>query len=264
MTEQNQASASPVQPPSWIPLRHSFSLIFRRKQIFGWSLLLTVITIVITWAGYSFAVDFMDQLTGNFLHSAPATASIWGWVKYSFWLVGSWLYSFITRIAAFYLAFLVAYSLTTPGYSFLSASSEKIHAGELFEPDLAMNLSGIAKDIWEGIKIALFGVLITVAALLINLIPGIGQILVLILYTYYSALMFIDYPASRRRWSLGKKIHWLTSHSITSLRIGILPALLSMIPVVNIFFIAMIFPLLTIHSTINFAAIELQGQANGN
>jgi CysZ protein len=69
--------------------------------------------------------------------------------------------------------------------------------------------------------------------------------------------MFIDYPASRRRWSLGRKILWLRTHNTRALRIGVLPALISIIPVVNIFAIALLFPLLTIHATLNFSAIEL-------
>jgi CysZ protein len=69
--------------------------------------------------------------------------------------------------------------------------------------------------------------------------------------------MFVDYPASRRGWSLGRKLHWLRTHSSPAFRLGVLPALISMIPLLNIFAIALIFPLLTVHSTLNFSAIEL-------
>jgi len=102
----------------------------------------------------------------------------------------------------------------------------------------------------------------TIAALLVNFIPGIGQAMVLLFYTYYSTLMFVDYPASRRRWTLGKKLHWLRSHGSAGFRLGVLPALISMIPVVNIFAMSLLFPLLTVHTTLNFSAIEMaQGQA---
>ena len=94
-------------------------------------------------------------------------------------------------------------------------------------------------------------------ALFLNFIPGIGQASVFLLYTYYSALMFIDFPASRRRWSLGRKIHWLQNHSSSAFRIGILPAFVSMIPIVNIFAMALLFPLLTIHATLNFSTIQV-------
>ena len=110
---------------------------------------------------------------------------------------------------------------------------------------------------FEGIKIAVFGIVVTIVALFINFIPGIGQAAVFLLYTYYSALMFIDYPASRRRWSLGEKIGWLRNQSSPAFRIGVLPALVSMVPLLNIFAMALLFPILTIHATLNFSAIEL-------
>lgn len=167
-----------------------------------------------------------------------------------------WLFLIISRIVAFYLAFLIAYTLSSPGYVFLSTTAEKIHAGDDFEPDSALNIKGIVIDLFEGIKIAGFGILVTIAALAANFIPGVGQVVVFFLYTYYSTLMFIDYPTSRRRWSLGQKLTWLRNHSTPSFRLGVFPALVSIVPLLNIFLMAMIFPLMTVHSTLNFAAIE--------
>ena len=241
----------------WIPLARSLSLIVRRKRLFGWSFLLFLVTITLTWLGYLFTVGFMDELTGNFMVTAPATETILGWIKYSGWLVSSWLFLIVSRIVAFYLAFLFAYSLSTPGYAFLSVAAEKLYAGEHFDGDAHFSVVGFFADIFEGLKIAFFGLLVTIAALFINFIPGIGQAIVFLLYTYYSALMFVDYPASRRRWTLGRKLRWLRTHSRPAFRLGILPAVISMIPLVNIFAIALLFPLLTVHTTLNFSAIEL-------
>lgn len=241
----------------WIPLSHSLSLIIRRKRLFGWSLLLFLITITLTWIGYFFTVDFIDELTGNFMATAPATDTVLGWIKHKGWLVSSWLFLVVSRIVAFYLAFLLAYSLSTPGYVFLSTAAEKLYAGKHFDGDANFSVSGFFSDIFEGIKIAFFGLFVTIVALFVNFIPGIGQAIVFLLYTYYSALMFVDYPASRRRWSLGRKLRWLRTHSSPAFRLGLLPAIISMIPLVNIFAIALIFPLLTVHSTLNFSAIEL-------
>jgi len=254
---QKQNHASRFSAAEWIPLSRSLSFILRSKRLFGLSFLLFLITVTLTWLGYLFTVDFMDQLTGNFIAAAPDTGSILGWIKYGGWWVGSWLFLIVSRIVAFYIAFLLAYSLSTPGYAFLSTAAEKLYAGNRFEGDAGAFLAGFFSDILEGIKIALFGVLVTIVALAVNFIPAIGQAIVFLLYTYYSALMFIDYPASRRRWSLGEKLRWLRSHSSPAFRLGILPAVVSMIPVVNIFAIALLFPLLTVHTTLNFSAIEL-------
>ena len=243
-------------PTQWIPLSYSLAFLLRSKRLMGWSAILVLVTIVFTWAGYLLTVDFVDGLTGSFFLTQPEAIGIWGWTKYLGWEVMKWGSLIVSRIVAFYLAFLIAYSLSAPVYVFLSTAAEKKHAGENFEPDAALNIKGLLIDLWEGIKIGLFGILVTVAALMANFIPGVGQVVVLLLYTYYSALMFVDYPSSRRRWSLGQKISWLRSHNKQSLRLGIFPALISLIPVVNIFFIAMIFPLMTVHSTLNFVAIE--------
>lgn len=212
---------------------------------------------MLTWVGYQFAIDFLDDFGAQFFSMNPAPGTILGWIEGKALIAGNWLYHIVSRILAFYLAFLLAYSLTTPGYAFLSSTAEKIHAGEDFDPDAAFTLSGILIDIFEGLKIAFFGILVTVVALIVNFIPVIGQVTVFLLYTYYSALMFIDYPASRRRWGLKRKIGWLYTHSSPSFRIGIFPALISMIPIVNIFAIALLFPVLTVHATLNYSAIEL-------
>jgi len=242
--------------PKWIPLSYSFAFLIRSKRLLGWSGILTLVTIVFTWAGFLLTVDFVDGLTGNFFLTQPEAIGVWGWTKYLGWEVMHWGFLVITRIVAFYLAFLMAYSLSAPGYVFLSTAAEKKHAGGEFEPDAPLNIKGILIDLWEGLKIGLFGILVTIAALMANFIPGVGQVVVLLLYTYYSALMFVDYPSSRRRWSLGQKISWLRIHNKQALRLGIFPALISLIPVLNIFFIAMIFPLMTVHCTLNFVAIE--------
>jgi len=247
---------------TWIPLSYSLSFLLRSKRLMGWSAILVIVTMAFTWAGYLFTVDFVDGLTGNFFLAQPEAVGLWGWTKYLGWQVMYWSFIIVSRIVAFYLAFLIAYSLSAPGYVFLSTATEKKHAGGNFEPDAALNITGLLTDLWEGVKIGLFGIVVTIAALIANFIPGVGQVVVLLLYTYYSALMFVDYPSSRRRWSLGQKISWIKNHNNQSLRLGIFPALLSLVPVLNLFFIAMIFPLMTVHSTLNFVAIEKNSGGN--
>ena len=251
-TQTQQKPAS----PKWIPLTYSLAFLLRSPRLMAWSAILFLVTAGFTWAGYLLTVDFVDDLTGSFFLSQPAASGIWGWIKYLGWEAMRWCFLIISRIVAFYLAFLVAYSISAPGYVFLSTAAEKKHAGEQFEADAALNIRGVLIDLWEGVKIGLFGIVVTVVALMANFIPGVGQLVAFLLYTYYSALMFVDFPSSRRRWSLGQKINWLQNHNRMSLRLGILPALVSMIPLVNIFFIALLFPLMTVHCTLNFVSIE--------
>ena len=125
-------------------------------------------------------------------------------------------------------------------------------------PEEAFTLRGVATDLVEGVKIGLYGILVSLAALFVSFIPVIGLVIVFLIYTFYSALMFIDYPASRRRWTLGRKINWLVDNRRIAFKIGFLPAVLSMIPLLNIFLMAVLFPVLTIHATLNFAHRQQQ------
>ena len=243
-----------LQKGRYQPLSRSLSMMFGSARLLSLSFTLFLITALLTWLGYSLAVNAIDQATAGFTSTAPVTDTLWGWVKYSAWLVGSGLLQLVSRLLAFYLSFLVAYTLTTPGYALLSTTVERQVAGKDFEADAALTLSGVFRDILEGLKIALFGIAVTIVAIFANTLPVFGQLLTVLLYTFYSTLMFIDYPTSRRRWTLGEKLLWLRHHRGIALRLGLLPALLGMIPLVNVFFVALCFPILTIHTTINFTA----------
>lgn len=262
METQHHVVPGPIA--KWEPLYRSLWLILSRKRLFAWSSILVLFTFLLTWIGYEIAIDFMDDLSAQFFSATPDPNTILGWVKNKAFVAGNWLYHIVSRILSFYLAFLLAYSLTTPGYAFLSSSAEKLHAGEEFDPDARFCFTGVLIDIFEGLKIAFFGILVTILAIFVNFIPAIGQVAVFLLYTYYSALMFLDYPASRRRWGLRRKLHWLYRHKTSSFRIGVLPALISMIPLINIFAIALLFPILTVHATLNFSAIELAEKRYNN
>lgn len=251
-TPNRQAGAEPV-----IPLSTSLSFLLGRKQLLGWSAILITVTVVLTWVGFMLTTGLIDSVTRSFFETGPTHESWWGWIKYSGWLVVKYLYVLVTRIIAFFLAFLLAYTLTTPFYSFLSNSAEKLYWGKEFQEDDGFSLAGIMKDLWEGFKIALFGIVVTILALAVGFIPVIGQISVFLIYTCYSALMFLDYPASRRRWGLGRKLLWLRHHSGHTARLGLIPAAVSLIPVLNIFLLAFIFPLFTVHAALNFSAVEM-------
>jgi len=231
---------------------------FSKKQLLLLSTILFLVTIVLTWGAYITITDYIDTETASYFSTAPATDSYWGWIKYSGWIVSKWLFLIITRIFSFYISFLLAYSLTSPGYVLLSTAAEKLQMGDRFNPEGSLTLQGILTDLAEGLKIGLYGVLVTFVALLVNFIPILGQLIVFLLYTYYSALMFIDYPASRRRWSLRRKISWISSNRSIAFKLGFVPALLSMIPLLNVFLLALLFPLLTVHATLNFTNIQVE------
>jgi CysZ protein len=253
----NAASQRPHRLlPAWVPLTYSIAFILKHIRILGWSLMLVVATGLLTWLGYISALDFINGLTRHFFQQPPEVSGLWGWFAVKGWFILKYLYFIVTRIVAFYLSFLLAYCLTAPGYVFLSTATEKTYLGEAFELDDGFTVKGIIIDVIEGCKIGAVGILVTIAALFANFIPLVGPVAVLLIYTFYSALMFVDYPASRHRWSLGKKINWVRDYYKRSFRLGIFPALVSMVPILNIFFMALLFPLFTVHTTLNFIAIE--------
>jgi CysZ protein len=251
---KNKKTQHPAVPT--IPLSTSITFLLGRKKLLGWSFVLIALTVFLTWTGFLLTTGLVDHYTASLFDQGPTRQSWWGWIKYGGWLVAKYLYVLVTRLIAFFLAFLLAYTLTTPFYSFLSNSAEKIFWGKEFQDDDGFTLAGIAKDLFEGAKIALFGVLVTVVALAVGFVPIVGQLTVFLIYTYYSALMFVDYPASRRRWSLGRKLSWLRHYSGHTFRLGLIPAAVSMIPLLNVFLLACIFPLFTVHAALNFSAVE--------
>jgi len=236
----------------WTPFLSSSAFMFRHIRVLGWSILLVIITGGLTWLGYLEAIQLVDKFTGNFFQLPPEGSGVVGWLTAQGWLILKYLFLMVSRIAAFYLAFLTAYCITTPGYVFLSGMVEKIYGKQTGKPASGFKPQQVLIDLLEGIKIGAVGILVTIAALAVNFVPVIGQLLVFLLYVFYSTLMFIDYPASNRSWSLGQKIGWIKTNFRRSFRLGVFPALISMVPIINVFFMALFFPLFTVHSTLNF------------
>lgn len=246
--------------PSWVPFSTSCAFLFRHPRLLAVSLLLMLLTGGLTWLGYFFSVDVIDHCTGSFFIAPPTVEHFWHWPALWGWTALKWLYLLLTRAAAFYLAFALAYSLTTPGYAFLSAWAGNQYCSKAGEGEAAFSLAGALVDLREGIKVGIMGVAVTVVSLFVNFIPVIGQAAVFVLYSYYLALMFVDYPASRYRWTMKQKLGWLRRHGGYAFRLGLFPAIISMAPLLNIFLMALFFPLFTIHATLNFLAIEGRGE----
>jgi len=242
--------------PSWVPFSTSCAFLFRHPRLLGVSLLLVLLTGAFTWLGYLFTVDLINHFTGSFFTTPPTVEKFWHWPLLWGWTALRWVFLLLTRTVAFYLAFILAYSLTTPGYAFLSNWAGNRYCSQAGEDEAVFSLAGALVDLREGIKIGAMGIVVTIAALFANFVPVIGQAAVFVLYSYYSALMFVDYPASRYRWTLGQKIGWLRLHSGQAFRLGVFPAMISIVPLLNIFLMALFFPLFTIHTTLNFLTIE--------
>ena len=240
----------------WVSLPRALTFLLKSPQLLGLSMLLVLLTGALTWLGYLEAIHLVDTWTAPFFQHPPQHDGWIGWLLGKGWVAVRYLFLAISRITAFYLAFLIAYCCTSPGYVLLASATEKKYSAPALAPEDGWHLGTILTDLLEGFKIGLIGLLVTVLALILNFIPVAGQGLVFLLYAFYSALMFIDYPASNHHWSLGRKIDWIRRHKDRAIRLGLLPALISLIPILNILFMALFFPLFTVHTTLNFLAVE--------
>jgi CysZ protein len=256
MTEVPRANTMSRASAPWISLPRALAFLLKSPRLLGWSLLLVLLTGALTWLGYLEAIHLVDTWTAPFFQHPPEHGGWIGWLQGKGWIVARYLFLAVSRITAFYLAFLVAYCCTSPGYVFLASATEKKYLGNRLAREERSGLRTILIDLVEGCKIGMVGLLVTVVALIVNFIPVAGQGLVFLLYAFYSALMFIDYPASNRHWSLGKKFAWIRQHKDRAIRLGLLPALLSLVPILNILLMALFFPLFTVHTTLNFLAVE--------
>lgn len=253
---QYRSSSADASAPRWISLGFALGFIFRHPKVLSTSFILVISTGLLTWLGAYGSLAFIDSLVGDFFAHAPSVEHFWQMPMVWGWVVLRWLFLLVTRIIAFYLAFLLAYSLTSPGYVFLSFLTGNRYSGQVKEGEATMTVKGFFVDLWEGLKIAVVGVLATIVAFAVNFLPVIGQAMAFLIYVFYSSLMFIDFPSSRYRWTLGQKMGWINSHRGQALRMGLLPAAISMIPLINVFFMALLFPLFTVHSTLNYLNIE--------
>ena len=162
-------------PPPWVPLAHSFAFLCRYPRLLGWSLILVVLTGTLTWFGYLLSVDLINQFTGSFFITPPSVEHFWHWPLLWGWTALKWIYLVLSRVVAFYLAFVLAYSLTTPGYVFLSTWAGNRYCEQAGQGEATLTLSGTLVDLREGIKIGAMGLVVTVVALFANFIPVIGQ-----------------------------------------------------------------------------------------
>ena len=238
----------------WIPLKENIGFLLKHPQLLAVTISLLAATILITFLGYSIFISFATDFTGQFFKTPPAGTAVFDTIYRFGWYVLLWLYIISTRLIAFYVAFLISYSITSPGYMFLSNAVERIDEtgsieGEGFEIEL------IIDDLIEGLKIAGMGIGIAILLFFITFVPVVGIIIAFIVLMLYSALMFIDFPAAKRHWTLSQKIRWIVDHPLVASKLGFIPALVGMIPILNVLFIAVLFPVFTIHTTRNFARI---------
>lgn len=223
------------------------------KTVFFVAFIIAVLHFVIAFFTAGSILDFVK----NNLPLSEYTQETNVWYDYILWGLVT-VFQFISKLLvwmiSFYIAFFTAYVLISPFYSFFSALSEKKFFGKT--RDVPFSFKQLLKDILEALILTLFMAILSVVIFFINFIPVVGQLLAFVLYSYSNTLIFIDYAASRRGWSFNKKIFFLKRHPWFSFKSGVIPAVLGLIPLVGIFFMAILSPFFVVYNTLNFAAKE--------
>lgn len=236
-------------------LLKSVKHLFSNGKLVVASLAAVLFMIVLSILMYHQISSWFSSLTVSFFSKPPVLDAFFDYIYYAGWWIIKVLFKGIVIIVSFYISFVISYTTCSPLYSFISIIAEDIHFGKP-DDNADFNFEGVVEDVFQAMKIAGITVLLSIGAFFINFIPVIGQIMAIAIYVWANSLMLIDFPASRRRWKMKRKLLWTKKNPVASLRIGALPTLLSMLPFINIILIAFLFPLLVVHSTLNFVAYE--------
>jgi|GEM_PF-244263 len=233
----------------------SIKYLFSNGKLVVASLAAVLFMILLSILMYHQISSWFNSLTVSFFNKPPMLEVFFDYIYYAGWWIIKVLFKAIVVIVSFYVSFVISYTICSPIYSFISIIAEDIHFGKP-DDNADFNFEGVVEDVFQAMKIAGVTILLSVGAFFINFIPVVGQIIAIAIYIWANSLMLIDFPASRRRWPMKRKLLWTKENLVASLRIGTLPTLLSMIPFINIILLAFIFPLLVVHSTLNFVAYE--------
>ena len=199
--------------------------------------------------------SFFTVKTLEFFEIAPATDELFSQIYHALKVCGAFLFKIVVNVLLFYLAFVLAYALVSPLYSFISIIAENVYFGKPHD-DAELSLPGAIEDVKQALKISAAAFLLGVVAFFIGCIPVFGQIIALIVCFFMNALLIFDFVTSRRRWPFVDKAKWLVFHPALTLKTALLPTLISFIPVVNTIFTAFLFPVFVVHATMNFACAE--------
>ncbi len=231
------------------------SLLFFRKQkpLILWTIFILLVIFLITLLFFSFFTRHIE-MNFHFIITEPDAdaGALWSLL---FWFMKG-LFTVFLKVVAFYLSFLIAYTVTAPLYQFVSIITEDLFRGKKVKEDAVPDFEEMFGDLKQAalLSVMVFGV--TIVALIANFIPFFGPFICFAVLCFSSALLIIDFPTSRLGWDLRQKIEWLAAHPFDTIRFGLFPALISFIPIISPFIMGIVSPLLIVHGTLNFVLME--------
>lgn len=179
---------------------------------------------------YNYLIGYSNKITG----SGNIDAAWWQELLNILLLV----VLFLLVLVVCYLAFITIGNLiTAPFNEKISQYTEMIITGKAVEYDV-----GFWKDAFLSVKAELMKIIfylsILIPIFLLNLIPVIGSVLSAslgVLFSFfYNALDFLDYPMTRKFFTLKKKINTVSSRKMLSMGFGCCVFFMMFLPIINV------------------------------
>lgn len=215
------------------PLK-SFNFFLKNPKLVLYSIVPLIINIIIYGTIFILSYKWLIDYTNN-LKSAYGAGSSW-WQE--IFLILMLIISFIILLIICYLAFITLGSIITAPFN------EKIsrYVEEKYTKTEIIYKVGFWKDAWLSIKAEIlkiaFYLSILIPVFLLNLIPVIGSILSatlgIVFSFFYNSLDFLDYPMTRKFYTLRKKIRIVSSKKMLSLGFGCSVFIIMFLPLVNV------------------------------
>lgn len=234
----------------------ALTFILKNRSLKYWSFALMAGMALLSYSIFHLlSVYVIDPHLVSWSTEHTAAAGVLGWIKHQSISIGGWIVKILTSLLALYLSIQLSYAFMSSAYSFLSDAAEDIYLVNPVE-DQPFSITAILKDTAEGLKFSAFSIVLIGIAFLLNFIPLLGPALVFIMYATFMSTMFLDAVMSRRLMNAKEKLRWIQSNKLLALRIGIIPMLVSLIPIGGIFVLSFIFPVMIVYATLNFARVE--------
>ncbi len=210
-------------------------LFFRYPKLIAISIIPIFVNIAIYWTAFFLTYSKIAGYSGSITGAEHPDAGFWSELLQLLFLVVTALMLLIIC----YFIFVIAGSIiTAPFNENLSLIIEEKTTGMKSDYNPGF-IKDISNSMGAELKKISFYIAILFVIFLLGVIPIIGSILSVVLGTvfsfFYNALDFIDYPMTRRYYTLRQKIKIVYSKFPLSMGFGCTAFLLMFLPVINVF-----------------------------
>lgn len=206
-----------------------------------WLVPVVITTLLLSIAGY-FAFDLRDELAGA-MWRAPTDAGFVADALRFLHALFAWVLAGVAFALSVVAVALISNIIAAPFNDALSHEVERLVSGSVVGPPATFGsiISDLGRTVaLELLKLALYAAVMLPMFVLSVLLPGVGQLLYTAFGFYFSAsyfcLDYLDWPASRRQWTVGRRLAQLRRFPSTTLGFGLGVWAFLLVPLVNLLF----------------------------